>query len=95
MAVEDDELELEVDEEGFAGTPKPRTSRPSVVPVRSGNGDGWTLQRRQRRGGRQAELTRLRAESARLKAVAGLEGRRNERTRLSGIYSTRSTRRRV
>jgi hypothetical protein len=78
MAVEDDELELGVDEEGFAGTPKPKTSRPSVVPVRSANGDGWHCNDGNGGEDAQAELTRLRAESARRKAVAGLEGRRNE-----------------
>jgi hypothetical protein len=40
MAVKDDELELEVDEEGFAGAPKPKPTRP-IVPFRNGDGNGW------------------------------------------------------
>jgi hypothetical protein len=73
--VEDDELE--VDEEGFAGPATGRRQEPQRTtdgPApggsfgRNGNGED----------GVQAELARLRSEVARLKAVAGLEGRRDE-----------------
>jgi hypothetical protein len=67
--------EFELDEEGFAGPVGSRqTTRRMTDPPMPGNGS--------RRNGSgddaQAELTRLRAENARLRAVAGLEGRRDE-----------------
>jgi hypothetical protein len=75
QALDDDELEL--DEEGFAGPTRAARQAPKPGGGNGGNGEPW------RRGGNgdedaQAELARLRAENARLRAVAGLEARRDE-----------------
>jgi hypothetical protein len=78
-----DDEELELDEKGFAGPARP-------VPRRNGNGQSnvgavngganGATRRRLENGVQdvQSELVRLRAENARLRAVAGLEARRDE-----------------
>jgi hypothetical protein len=74
MAEENELNELIEDEEGFAGPAPAR--RPA--PAAGTGGDGGNGQRRDGEEDAQAELARLRAENARLRAVAGLEGRRDE-----------------
>ncbi len=72
---ETDELdELIEDEEGFAGPAAPKPATRASLPPRNGpaRGNGAV------EGDAQAELARLRAENARLRATAGLEGRRDE-----------------
>jgi len=73
QAVDDD---LELDEEGFAGPP---ARAPRQTPGRNGDtaANGETV-RRNSNDDVQAELARLRAENARLRATAGLEARRDE-----------------
>ena len=84
QAVDDDELEL--DEDGFAGPPARAEQAPKRNRSNGGNGnsDPW---RRNGNGDEdtQSELARLRAENARLRAVAGLEARRDEQATVGDV----------
>jgi hypothetical protein len=78
QTVTDDELEL--DEDGFAGPPAKGKTRPNGSKPDGDNAAPWLRNASAGNGGEdvEAELARLRAENARLRAVAGLEGRRDE-----------------